>query len=334
MAGYLPRPILSASTLGGVVSRCLVLGMLLESDGLLRHASFYTRKHATDRIGRPNLTELLYLLGTATHQQGGHVIFVGHSFGARILEKAVGQAFVGQVAAGGSSVVVAPADLTLLINPASEALTARELKFGLRNWTGTANGIPTPAVVTIGSKADSATGVAWPIATSFSALFDTGYRNIQENREHNFVTPEKHYITNTSANSSIVAEKMADTKYARPPPPGSNDDTAAAENAILWNLQHATIDRIRAADSWWGIGQNTDSKSPFLLDGVDSRGYWVIRVPSSILPSHEGIFEKSAIEFVAAVYHICRPDQNKAKRVQITPTLSIPIPESSPLLSR
>jgi len=55
------------------------------------------------------------------------VIFIGHSFGGRVL-KALAQALVGQTVGNSGAEAILPADVTLLINPASEAITARRLK--------------------------------------------------------------------------------------------------------------------------------------------------------------------------------------------------------------
>jgi hypothetical protein len=120
-----------------------------ESDvtGMLRYASFYSRKRATDRMAGMGLTQVLYELGHRAHARGGHAIFVGHSFGGRILERAVAQGLIGQAAGSGGTAVRPPADLTLLLNPAAEALTARELKLALQNWGG-----KTPPIISLTSR--------------------------------------------------------------------------------------------------------------------------------------------------------------------------------------
>lgn len=124
--------------------------------GLLRYTSFYSRKHATDRLAGIGLTQTLYELGNAAHRRGGHAIFVGHSFGGRILERAIAQSLVGQSSgAGGGRAVRPSADLTLLLNPAAEALGSRELKLALQNWEGR-----TPPIISLTSRNDSATGFA------------------------------------------------------------------------------------------------------------------------------------------------------------------------------
>ena len=71
------------------------------------------------------------------HAKGGRLIFIGHSFGGRILEKALAQAIVGQTSAYPRIKVTLPADLTLLINPASEAITAPRLRLALNDWPDT-----------------------------------------------------------------------------------------------------------------------------------------------------------------------------------------------------
>ncbi len=66
---------------------------------LARHLTFYSRKDDTDLVAGIPLTKSLYSLASEAHARGGRVIFIGHSFGGRILEKALAQAIVGQTAA-------------------------------------------------------------------------------------------------------------------------------------------------------------------------------------------------------------------------------------------
>ena len=52
---------------------------------LARYLSFYSRKSDTDLVAGIPLTRALYVLASDTHAKGGRVIFIGHSFGGRIL---------------------------------------------------------------------------------------------------------------------------------------------------------------------------------------------------------------------------------------------------------
>jgi hypothetical protein len=65
-----------------------------------RYATFYSRKEATDRRAGVPLTTVIADIAKAAreHTPRGITVFVGHSFGGRILERVVGQAIVAQSA--------------------------------------------------------------------------------------------------------------------------------------------------------------------------------------------------------------------------------------------
>jgi hypothetical protein len=269
-----------------------------------RHASFYSRKHATERLAGMSLTQTLYDLGNAAHRRGGHAIFVGHSFGGRILERAIAQGLIGQSSgsSGGAS-VRPPADLTLLLNPAAEALSARELKLALQNWGGR-----TPPIISLTSRNDSATKLAFPIATKLTSTFDSGYRVLEKG------VSERTYVTTTAGHLGLVIDRQV-TPAQQPPaePPG---------DAVEWNLQFASAHCIRAANAWWQIqevGNSTDPRVPYVINGEQARGYWVVQVPKEIINGHGGIFNESAIDFIAGLYKMCRAEIRAERSVRLAP---------------
>ena len=277
-----------------------------ESDlsGMLRYASFYSRKRATDRLAGMGLTQALYELGGAAHARGGHAIFVGHSFGGRILERAIAQGLIGQSAAAGSSAAVRPpADLTLLLNPAAEALTARELKLALQNWRGN-----TPPIISLTSTSDSATKLAWPFATKATSLFDRGYRKLEKG------VSERQFVTSTAGHSELVTDREVIAAQSAP------NETPA--DAVQWNLQFARPDCIRAAGQWWQIREIESSPNPrvpYVMNDEQARGYWVVRVPKQIIKGHGGIFNDTSIEFIAGLYKICRAEIRRSRAVRLEP---------------
>ena len=274
-----------------------------------RHAGFYSRKHATERLAGMSLTQTLYDLGNAAHRRGGHAIFVGHSFGGRILERAIAQGLIGQSAGSSGGVSVRPpADLTLLLNPAAEALTARELKLALQNWGGN-----TPPIISLTSRNDSATKLAWPLATKLTSTFDPGYRPLEKG------VSERTYATSTAGHLGIVIDRQV-----------APSQTAPAEtpaDAVEWNLQFASARCIRAANAWWQIeevGDSTDPRVPFVINGEQAKGYWIVQVPKEIINGHGGIFNESAIDFIAGLYKLCRTEIRAQRSVRLAPVVLNP----------
>ncbi len=271
-----------------------------------RHASFYSRKRATDRLAGIGLTQTLYDLGNAAHRRGGHAIFVGHSFGGRILERAIAQGLVGQSSgASGNTAVRPPADLTLLLNPAAEALPTRELKLALQNWGGR-----TPPIISLTSRNDSATKLAFPAATRLASVFDRGYRPLEKG------VNQRRYVTTTGGHLGILIDRQVTPAAAPPAEPPAD--------AVEWNLQNATTRCIRAAGAWWQIAEVADSPDPnvpFVINGEQARGYWVVQVPKEIINGHGGIFNESAIDFIAGLYKLCRAEIRAERSVRLAPVL-------------
>ncbi len=274
--------------------------------GVRRYLSFYSRKHATDRLAGIGLTQTLYDLGHAAHHRGGHAIFVGHSFGGRILERAIAQGLVGQSSgASGSALVRPPADLTLLLNPAAEALASRELKLALQNWEGR-----TPPIISLTSRNDSATKLAWPAATKASTLLDRGFRPLEKG------VSERRYVTSTAGHLGITIDRQV-TPASAPP-------SESPADAVQWNLQFASARCIRAANGWWQIEEvpdSTDPNVPYVINGEQARGYWIVQVPKEIINGHGGIFNESAIDFIAGLYKMCRAEIRAERGVRLAPVL-------------
>jgi hypothetical protein len=255
---------------------------------LARYLSFYSRKNDTDLVAGIPLTKSLYSLASAAHAKGGHVIFIGHSFGGRILEKALAQAIVGQTAADPEAEVILPADLTLLINPASEAITARRLKLALQDWSQ-----PTPAIISVTSVGDTDTSTWWTLGMGAATLTKSrSYRHYSDGSD------QRDYVVTTAGHSPILLDREISPLPLQAPPP--------AEDAAKWNFQFATVNQFRSANTWWRIQETPASSAPFMINGKQARGYWVMSAPKEIIADHNDIFNSSAIELFAALYEICK----------------------------
>lgn len=193
-----------------------------------RYLSFYSRKNDTDLVAGIPLTKSLYSLASAAHARGGRVIFIGHSFGGRILEKALAQALVGQTVGNSGAEAILPADLTLLINPASEAITARRLKLALRHWSQ-----PSPAIISVTSVGDTDTSTWWSLGMNAALLTKS-----RSYRRYNDGSHQKEYVVKTAGHSPILLDRQISRLEPQPPPPD--------EDAAKWNFQHATKDRFNS----------------------------------------------------------------------------------------
>lgn len=269
---------------------------------IARHLGFFSRKEATDRMAGVPLTRvLLSLVKACKAQNGARAILVGHSFGGRILEKAVAQAILGH--AMGSERRTGSrrfADMILLINSASEALTARELKLALDPWPAD----EPPAIISVTSEGDSATAVAWPVANGISsALAFNGFRTYAD-AGHG--TRQKSYITSTAGHNGFVRDLAASNLTSVVRMAGDLNDSFGH------NLIHGTTNSFRigngAAAQMWGLFPNTEQE----FNMTQCTGYLTISVPDVILKGHGGdpktggIFSGNTMDLFAMLYNHCR----------------------------
>lgn len=147
---------------------------------IIENLSFWSRKHAADQLTQSSV--LTKFIGAMTHvrklqnQQGDLVVYIGHSFGARVLFSATSGLLLyetqmqhsGNIAkAGGPSsygVIQSPADLIVLLNPAFEALRYTAVDTLRRPaYKENFSAKQQPIMLTIATNNDWATGTAFPI---------------------------------------------------------------------------------------------------------------------------------------------------------------------------
>ena len=281
----------------------------------LRQTSFWSRRSATDRVAGVPLTGALAKLSAAARgaKSGrGVTVFIGHSFGGRIMERALGQALVSQAAFSKSDELELLADLTILINPASESLYARNLRVTTKSQKR-------PAIVSITAENDVATSFLWPagleLASAFGGFRNYSYRSIPQESQRGYITKTTghdgrmltHAIERASAGSLPQTDEPFGFNLAR-----------AKEGAFLIRDRNGIPIpyRIRRLD------KSKDGKGVtwMLPDGP----YWVMRVPPEVLDGHSGqlgtrgIFSDQVIDLLGAVFSLA-----KAGDINATPTVTL-----------
>jgi pimeloyl-ACP methyl ester carboxylesterase len=141
---------------------------------LLRY-DYFKREGVAMKIGRVEATAALQSLCSEVHAHPsgrGRVIAVGHSMGGVILLRAMAQPLAADIAA--SAVTGRPvhpmADTTVLVNPADNAILARQFINVLRDYNVTyrSSNQDVPLITSITSEGDWATGPVYTGATRFS----------------------------------------------------------------------------------------------------------------------------------------------------------------------
>ncbi|MBN8711455.1 MAG: hypothetical protein BGO12_10410 [Verrucomicrobia bacterium 61-8] len=276
-----------------------------------RQASFWSRLDATNRVAGVPLTGAIAQLVSAARScpsDRGVSMLIGYSFGGRILERTLGQALVSQHAySSDQDGALLPADLTILINPASESLYARQLKLAMKNWKS-----PHPAIISLTSESDLVTAVAWPAANWISNVFG-GFRKYvrQGTRES-----QKSFVVSTAGHDP----RMPTHAFVYEGPATVPDGRSAFE----YNADKATAKRFYVSQpngtSAYGLETLPGGRPGALPTG----GYWVLHVPSEILKGHGGIFEEGGIfseqvtDVLAALYSITNTDEIRStQRVEL-----------------
>jgi hypothetical protein len=173
---------------------------------LVNNVSFWNRKNAAERVGHGAVIELLSQLEdlrnqsnrdnksaiTNHHRSVTKLLILGHSFGGDIVFSATAPVLTERMVQNYEGTNAIPpkglGDLVVLINPAFEAARFETLQRLATTKQFPAGTNCTLAIFT--SKADDATGLAFPAGRFFSALFQT-HKN-REQRKAN-VTAIGHY---------------------------------------------------------------------------------------------------------------------------------------------
>lgn len=288
------------------------------------YGTFWSRKSATERVASVPLSRTLTLLSEDAHRKsGGKAIFIGHSFGGRVLERTFGQWLA--VEGSRDKNVKSIADLVLLINPANESLYAYQIKQALRNKPRGAR----PVIVSLTSKTDKATNDMWKLAADVrkfskgSKEFRTYYRGANK-------TPENQYSFVSQTAGHDTRQLTHRLKKVEP------KETYDRKTFLWWNISKAKRDYflIRAKDG---------TKQPYMLEPIatDSGGgkyqtpiggYWVIQVPDEILhdhggyPDEGGIFNAQMVDLLGAVFKISEASEDGPP-----PSISLaPVERSAP----
>lgn len=263
--------------------------------GPLHPFTFYGRQRAATRIasGPTAVDAVTRIVRKAKGNPKSKVLLIGHSFGGWIMERSLSQLIVRGAAAAEEQTLNVQVDLALLVNPASPSLEAKQVievlareRFKVYRVDADGNRFERPLLISLTSKADSATRVLYPVGRSLGALtsrfrdYGVEFCSPTASQRGFYVYTPGH---RTSLHSHIVT--------AEPLPDGAQPS-----------------DRLRYAD-------DPRSKSPAIsFDGPKHRftlrrlplalndtPYWIARVPGSLISSHADIFNAGTLRLLAVL---------------------------------
>jgi hypothetical protein len=288
--------------LAGIYKNTPVIGVYVSWRGELvskywpvrRQFSYFNREEAAIRIPGARMTNALAHVVRATHDVDGFAVLVGHSFGGLVMERALTQATINQLQQSpdpcsekeasekGSKSVP---DLAVFVNSAAAATEGKQLLDVLKDYrpcnsTGSGPRSPDTALfISIASVSDSAVKLALPIGHGIPFL---RYKFKGSLRSED---PLAH-----------CAPPSPDPNCPKTPSQGSFYLSSAAHMEILQSHQvvSATAKECTDAGNVWPYFSLPDTKECYRIEekknAWNDTPYWLMEVPSEIIPDHSTIF--------------------------------------------
>ena len=272
---------------------------------VIRQFTFYSRKAAAERLASNfDCYDAIAAVSQAareSHGAGGqYTVLIGHSFGGLVVERSVAHAINAEMHGHAAADRSLPADLILMVNPASDSILTRQMIAALAS-RHTENS--RPFLVSLTSTADAATGTAFPISTSLAAttkVFNEVPVPGTEQRES-----ERRFYTATPGHNDFLInhETVKMEKTIRAP---------GGLNALQTNLSHNLSGEVFTTD---GPNGTLDLWHLKRTGNVDVP-YWDVKVDPTIIKNHGDIWNPKAQAMMAAIFRMTNPLMNRASKVK------------------
>lgn len=288
---------------------------------VLKELSFWNRKKTAERLASNydcyDAIASISEEARKNHTAGGqYTVLLGHSFGGLIVERSVAHAINAEIHGHVGADRSLPADLIIVVNPASDSILARQMIAALysRRTEGTR-----PFFVSITSTGDSATGLAFPLGTGLAATTKAFNRVSAPGPSKTMQSERKFYTSTPGHNEMLINHVTLNLHKSITSPQGH----PALETNLEHNLSAGvfTLDGAPGKLDLWQIKKVGDVDVP----------YWDIKVDPSIIKNHGDLWNERAEAMMAAIFRMTNPRLNP--RVQPRANLQRP-PDFNRLQSR
>lgn len=267
--------------------------------------SFFNRRLTANRVAGITATSTVYrLLSEAKDNSRSRVLLIGHSFGGLVVERTLSQALIGALFAPGADNATSfdfPADLVVLLNPASPAIHAKQfveamernrLKLYREDPTGVRREMP--LVVSVTSEGDWATSLFYPLGLNVLAR-GKAYREYGEDycgagasqKSFTVQTAGHHRVLHShQVTAEPLAESKADPRLA----------IYADSDLARWVFDPETQQPVIQFE-----GDRHLFKIKPRRRAYNDTPYWIMNVPRSLIPDHSQIFRYNVFRMLGAL---------------------------------
>ncbi|HEY8671627.1 MAG TPA: hypothetical protein VIL63_12345 [Terriglobales bacterium] len=274
---------------------------------VLKELSFWNRKATAERLASNyDCYDAIASISEEARRHGignQYTVLLGHSFGGLIVERSVAHAINAEIHGHADSSRSMPADLMIVVNPASDSILARQMIEALyvRKTEGSR-----PLFVSITSAADAATGLAFPLGTDLAAL-SKGFNQVGAPGPVGRPESERTFYTSTPGHNEMLINHITVNRH-------QTVTVKPGIDALEENLEHNHV----------GNG--------FTLDGPDGKldvwqiqrvgevdvPYWDVKVDPSIIKDHGDIWNPRAEAMMAAIFRMANPTLNPHAKPRAT----------------
>lgn len=286
---------------------------------VIRQFTFFSRKNAAERLASNfdcyDAIAAISQTARESHGPGGqYTVLIGHSFGGLVVERSVAHAINAEMHGHAAADRSLPADLILMVNPASDSILTRQMIAALASRHTEDS---RPFLVSLTSTADAATGLAFPVSTSLAAttkVFNEVPLPGTEQRES-----ERRFYTATPGHNQFLINHETKNLHKTIQAPGGL-------SALQTNLTHNLVGEVFATD---GPNATLDLWQIKPTGNVDVP-YWDVKVDPSIIKDHGDIWNPKARAMMAAVFRMTNPLINREKKVKPRANLQKPPTRAKP----
>ncbi len=290
-----------------------VLGVYLGWRGQLttvpvaKELTFFSRKAAAERLASNfDCYDAIATVSEAARKYhsaaGQYTILIGHSFGGLVVERSVAHAINAEIHGRSDPGNALPADLILLLNPASDSILTRQMIAALysRHLENTRQ-----FLVSLTSTKDDATGLAFPIGTNLAAM-TKGFNDVRVPGETSESASERKFFTTTPGHNKFLINHETEDLHKTLPGRG--------QKAFEVNLSKNLSGHIFTTDD----GAGGLKLWHFKKVGAVDVPYWDVEVDPAIIKDHGDIWNDRARAMMAAIFRMNIPERMKAASGSVT----------------